>query len=183
MHVLCALLRSRLSRPHFLPAFFALWFSLAIFGRGQSSTTDIQVSGRVVQPSVSRLGVNLSGGTFWDPGQMMKNLTLKNPGFEGLEYREIFQCARGTADTCEDNNEWNTQPAGFWNGGSYRVMSGSSAGAMGTVVSSTAAGSCEACGPVFRFDKSLGLAPGDYFSVEIHIAGSGDAGWSDTVSG
>jgi hypothetical protein len=152
-------------------------------GHAQSVSTDIQVTGRVVQPSVSRLGVNLSGRTFWDAGRMMKNLIFENPGFEGLEYREIFQCALGTANTCEDNNQWNAQPAGFWNGGNYRVMSGSSAGATGTVVLSTAAGSCAACGPVFQFDKSLGLASGDYFSVEVHIAGSGDAGWSDTASG
>jgi hypothetical protein len=154
-----------------------------MFGRAQTASTDIQISGTVVQSSVSRLGVNLSGGTYWDSGRMMKNLIFENPGFEGLDYREIFQCARGTADSCEDNNQWNAQPAGFWNGGSYRVMSGSSAGATGTVVSSTAAGSCAACGPEFQFDKSLGLASGDYFSVEVHVAGSGDAGWTETVSG
>ena len=175
--------RSRSFRPCLFLACIAVLFSFSAVGRAQSSSTNIQISDTVQQASVSRLGVNLSDQTFWDSGQMMKNLIFENPGFEGLKYREIFQCAEVTGETCKDNNQWNVQPAGFWNGGSYQIMSGNSAGARGTVVSNTAASACPGCGPEFHFDKSMDLAPGDYFSVEIYIPGSGDAGWSDRIYG
>jgi Chitobiase/beta-hexosaminidase C-terminal domain/Fn3 associated len=149
---------------------------------GQTST-DIQVTNSVQQSTVHRLGVNLGDQNYWDSGQMMKNLIFENPGFEGLKYRSIFHCAIVTANTCQDDNQYNGQTAGFWNGGSYRVLSGNAAGTLGTIVSNTAPGTCSGCGPTFTFDQSLNLAVGDYFSVLTSIPGSGDAAWGDDVSG
>jgi hypothetical protein len=151
--------------------------------RAQSTPTTIQITGAVQQPSVNRLGVNLSDQTYWDSGQMTKNLVFENPGFEGLKYRVIFHCAAVTANTCMDDNQFNAQPANFWTGGSYLVMSGNAAGTTGTMVSNTVAGTCKGCGPTFEFDQNVNLAVGDYFAVSTYIPGSGDAAWSDDVSG
>ena len=63
MSVLSAISKPRFSRPGFLPAFFVVLLCFAMFGRAQSVSTHIQVTGRVVQPWVSRLGVNLSTAT------------------------------------------------------------------------------------------------------------------------
>jgi hypothetical protein len=63
MSVLSAISRPRFSRPCLLPAFFVVLFCFAMFGRAQSVSTDIKVTGRVEPPSISRLGVNLSTAT------------------------------------------------------------------------------------------------------------------------
>jgi len=163
-----------------LPAVF-LMVSLSVSGQ---TPTNIQVASAVQQASVHRLGVNLGDNGYYDSAQIMKNLIFENPGFEGLKYRVIFHCTEVTANTCQDDNQWNGQPAGFWNGGSYRVITGTAAGTTGTVVSNTAASTCKSCGPTFQFDKNVGLADGDYFSVSTYVPGSGDASWAiDTGSG
>src|ERR1700676_2381120 len=103
-----------------LPVVFMMSF-LAASGQ---MPTNIQVASTVQQASVFRLGVNLGDNGYYDSAQIMKNLIFENPGFEGLKYRVIFHCATVTANTCQDDNQWNAQPAGFWNGGSYRVITG-----------------------------------------------------------
>src|SRR5450759_2450823 len=84
-----------------------------------TNPTNIQISGSVAQKSVTRLGINLGDQSFWDSGQMMKNLTFRNPGFEGMKYRSILHCERVTANSCTDDNQWSGQPSGYWNGGTY----------------------------------------------------------------
>jgi hypothetical protein len=153
------------------------------FASGQAST-NIQISGSVQQASVNRLGINLGDQTYFDSGQMLKNLIFRNPGFEGLKYRVIFHCDAVTANTCTDDNEFNGQPTGYWNGATYRIMTGTSAGAGGKLVSSTNYQStCGGCGPIFVFDQNLSLAVGDSFSAEITMPGTGDAGWWDDIGG
>jgi hypothetical protein len=164
-------------------ALFVITLACAAGSDAQTNPTNIQVTGAVQQASVSRLGVNLSDETYWDSGQMTKNLVFENPGFEGLKYRVIFHCTVVTANSCTDDNQFNAQPVNFWTGGSYLVISGNSAGMTGTVLSNTAASSCVSCGPTIVFDQNVNLAVGDYFSAVTYIPGSGDAGWGDSVSG
>jgi hypothetical protein len=163
---------------------FAIIFFVAMNQASGQTPTDIQVSGSVVQPSVNRLGINLGDQSFYDSGQMMKNLVFKNPGFEGLMYRVIFHCDAVTANTCTDDNQYNAQPTGYWKGASYRIMTGASAGTTGTITANTNNNStCAGCGPTLQFDQSVNLAIGDYFSAEIYMPGSGDAGWWDDTGG
>jgi hypothetical protein len=179
-------------KPRLTREFFRYFLLLALIiltliypkrSQAQSTPTTIQITGAVQQASVNRLGVNLSDETYWDSGQMTKNLVFENPGFEGLKYRVIFHCATVTANSCMDDNQFNAQPANFWAGGSYLVMSGNSAGMTGTMVSNTVSGTCVGCGPTFQFDQNVNLAVGDYFAVSTYIPGSGDAAWADNVSG
>jgi hypothetical protein len=161
------------NRAQFFLVFTVLAAMLCGANRGDAQTTptNVQITGAVLQQSVNRLGVNLGDQDYWDSGQMMKNLIFENPGFEGMKYRVIFHCATVTANTCTDDNQFNGQPAGFWNGGTYLVISGNSAGITGNVVSSTAASSCTSCGPTFTFDKNVNLGVGDYFSVVTYYSG------------
>jgi Chitobiase/beta-hexosaminidase C-terminal domain len=161
----------------------AVAISCGLRGHAQTTPTNVQINGTVLQSSVHRLGVNLGDQNYWDSGQMMKNLIFENPGFEGLKYRVIFHCGAVTANTCLDDNQYNGQAANYWKGGTYLVISGNSAGATGSVVSNTAASTCSGCGPTITFDKNINLAVGDYFSVVASTPGSGDAGWADTTSG
>ena len=174
-------IKTRLSA--LLLASFLLALILPIESPAQTGPTTIQITGAVQQASVNRLGVNLSDETYWDSGQMMKNLVFENPGFEGLKYRVIFHCTTVTANSCQDDNQFNAQPVNFWTGGSYLVLSGNSAGMTGTVLSNTVSGTCAGCGPTLVFNQNVNLAVGDYFSVVTYIPGSGDAGWGDNISG
>ncbi len=150
----------------------------------QSTSTNIQISGNVLQTAVHRLGVNLGDQTYWDSGQMMKNLVFQNPGFEGLKYRSIMKCAIVTANTCTDDNNFSSQPTGFWTGGSFEILSGASTGLTGKVIASTKnPSSCSGCGQIVQFDQATNMASGDYFVVTNYFPGAGDTGWWDNVSG
>src|SRR5204862_814241 len=66
------------------------------------------------------------------------NLLFRNPGFEGLIYRSIVRCTSSTSTTFVDENQFELWPTGFWNGGSYEVITGAAKGATGTIAASTA---------------------------------------------
>ena len=147
----------------------------------QTTPTNIQVTSAVQQASVNRLGVNLADQTYYDSGQMLKNLVFQNPGFEGGKYRSILNCIAVSSNSCTDSNTGSPQPTSFWKGGTYSVNSGKSLGASGTVVSSVIANG--SVGQVVQFDQSLSLAVGDYVTVTSTQPGNGDTGWWDNTSG
>src|ERR1700676_3272552 len=97
-------------------------FAASLATSGQTAT-NIQVTNSVIQPSVTRLGVNLGDQSYWDSGQILKNLVWRNPGFEGLRFRSILKCTSPTANTCMDDNQYSGQPTGFWKGGTYLILS------------------------------------------------------------
>ncbi|MBT9330247.1 chitobiase/beta-hexosaminidase C-terminal domain-containing protein [Paracidobacterium acidisoli] len=150
---------------------------------GAQSATNIQVSSAVQQSSVTRLGINLGDQDYYDSGQMVKNLVFDNPGFEPMVWRSILTCGSSTANTCVDNNQYSPEPAGFWTGGTYEVVSGASAGATGTIVSSAAVSSCYGCGQTITFDKNLSLAHNDNVIVRNTFPGNAQAGWWTSTSG
>jgi len=148
------------------------------------TATNIAVTNVIQQSTVKRLGVNLGDQTYWDSGQLLKNLIFQNPGFEAGKYRSIMICAAVTGNTCTDDNEYSPMPTGFWKGATYSVLSGKSTGASGTVVSSTKnPSSCSGCGQIIQFDKSINAAVGDYFVMTQPFPGGADAGWWDNISG
>ena len=150
---------------------------------GQTAT-NIQVTSAVQQSSVKRLGINLGDQSYWDSGQLLKNLVFKNPGFEAGKYRSIMICQAVTASSCTDDNQWSPQPTGFWTGATYSLLSGGAVGTTGTVVSSTKnPSSCSGCGQIIQFDKNVNAAVGDYFVMTQSFPGGADAGWWDNVSG
>jgi len=173
----------------FRQAFSVFSFLILILACAASSSaqtaTNIQVTNAVTQNGVHRFGVNLGDETYWDSGQMMKNLIFENPGFEGLKFRTILKCAHiASTDSCQDDNQYSRQPTGFWKGGTYEVLSGANAGLTGIVVQSTQnLAGCSGCGQTVQFDQSINAAVGDYFAVSQSFPGTGDAGWWDNVSG
>src|ERR1700729_2000712 len=88
------------SAPTALAFLLVLVTSFAL--RAQTTSTDIAIGSTVIQPTVKHLGINLAMHNYWDSGQMMQNLVLENPGFEGEIYQSVIQCASGTTTTCVD---------------------------------------------------------------------------------
>ena len=101
-----------------------------------AGVTHFRVTNQVVLPNVTRLGINLGEQTYYDSGQLTKNLLYRNPGFEGLEYRSILHCLIGGQGTCTDSRHAFQWPAGFWDGAQYEVLDGSDSGQRGTVTTS-----------------------------------------------
>ena len=119
-----SLILSKTSRRIAATAAAFLFVLLSVLSASAQTPTNIQVTSTVVQSSVKRLGVNLADQTFYDSGQMLKNLIFQNPGFEPEKYRSIMICNAVSANTCTDDNNYSPQPTGFWTGGTYKIISG-----------------------------------------------------------
>src|ERR1700733_5794358 len=137
---------------------------------GQTSATNIAVGTTVLQPTVKHLGINLGTHNYWDSGQMMQNLVLENPGFEGEIYQSIIECGSGTTTTCVDSDS-SSWPTGFWNGATFEFIYGAANGATGTVSAFS--------GGTLTFSAALGTAPaaGDFVLVRLTVPGAAASAW------
>lgn len=141
--------------------------------QNSSGPTHLQVTGQVLLPSVTRLGINLGEQNFYDSGQMNRNLIFRNPGFEGLAYRTIFHCVQGGQRTCTDTRPGIQFPDKFWNGAYAEVIDGAQTGSHGVVSAAGAA----AGGYSFSLTGSLQISSGDWISVYKGFYGEPTAGW------
>lgn len=145
-----------------------------------SGVTTLRVTGRVLLPGVTRLGINLGDQDYYDSGQMLKNLLYRNPAFQGMTYRSIFHCQTGGESRCVDTWGGIQFPGGFWDGATYEVLVGAAAGRKGSVIG----GEPEAGGYSLHLDagkKPIGA--GDWIAVEKRFPGEPAAGWWPTVNG
>jgi hypothetical protein len=104
-----------------------------------ASADVITLTTEVTVPDVKRIGINLGALEKWGPGHYLKNL-VQNPGFESGEYNQLIPVAAAKGDAFQEafwNAAWNSprdgKPLGFWDGGTFEVMSGPSAGHTGTI--------------------------------------------------
>jgi hypothetical protein len=164
--------------------FFIFLFSLAGTQLLSAQVTTINVNNQVLQSPVKRFGINLGSTTFYDSGQMLKNLITNNPGFEGEIAQSMLQCGSGTATSCTHPNYYSGWGADFWDGASYQFIYGSALGRSGTVSKYVAASIANSTGGVFNFADS-GTAPGnnDYMIVRKAIPGNATDGWQVNLNG
>ncbi len=141
--------------------------------------TTITIGPEVLHTGVKRLGINLSGQSFYDSGQMLRNLTFRNPGFEGETWQSILRCKSVSATTCTDENQYAVWPAGFLDGAHYEFLSGRSRGITGVVRSSTAA----ANGQGMALGLATPPAAGDFILVRMDKPGDAQAGWWTSLNG
>jgi len=142
--------------------------------------THLRVTGQVILPGVTRLGINLGEQTYYDSGQMMRNLLYRNPGFEGMAYRSILHCLSSGPSSCTDTHHAFTWPAGFWDGASFEVLDGAAVGRKGSVKASGPNGggygvSLDGAGPA--------IGAGDWLAVGKEFPGDAAAGWWPKTAG
>jgi alpha-L-arabinofuranosidase len=145
----------------------------------QSNTvgvTDVAIARQIMHPGVKRFGINLSDQTFYDSGQMLKNFAFRNPGFEGETWQSILRCRTIADQTCVDDSIYSTWPAGFVDGASYEILSGSARGTRGTILHSDAARDGHGL-PLKLSGLPRGLAPGDFLLIHQDKPGDAQAGW------
>jgi alpha-L-arabinofuranosidase len=142
--------------------------------------THLRVTSQVILPAVTRLGINLGEQTYYDSGQMMRNLLYRNPGFEGMAYRSILHCLQSGPSNCTDTRHSFAWPAGFWDGASFEVLDGSAVGRRGAVKASGPSGggyglTLEGAG------AAIGI--GDWLAVSKEFPGDPAAGWWPALNG
>lgn len=150
-----------------------------------AGVTNIEIRNEVIQPSVKRLGINLGDQSYYDSGQLMKNLVFRNPGFEGMSYRSAIRCGSTTANSCTDENEYANWPADFWTGATFEVIHGAAQGRTGTITASSAPDPKKPGQGVTLAFSGGGKAPaaGDYVIVRKIFSGGADKGWWTSVNG
>ena len=150
----------------------------AVFAESNAPTV-IHIATTVQHADVKRLGMNISGQQYWDSGQMLRDLTFNNPGFEAEQWQSILTCSAVHDNTCTDGNGWSQWPEDFLKDGTYEFIYGSSKGRAGRIVSMTGSGATPSHagrGNWYNFGSTR-PAVGDVFIVRKEIPGSPDAGW------
>ncbi len=149
-----------------------------------SQPTTITIGTTIQRPAVKRFGINISGQSFYDSGQMLRNLTFRNPGFEGESWQSILVCHSASAHTCTGDNQWNQWPADFLKGAQFEFIYGQANGQKGVVAGMGAASTSSNTGITVDFG-SLGQPPaaGDYYIVRMNKPGNAQAGWWPNTSG
>jgi alpha-L-arabinofuranosidase len=146
----------------------------------EPTTTTITIGPEILHPNVKRLGINLSGQSFYDSGQMLRNLSFRNPGFEGEIWQSILHCKSVTPTTCTDENQYAVWPAGFLDGARYELLSGPNKGITGIVHASSAA---NGQGVTLTLDPAKPPAAGDFILVRLDKPGNAQAGWWTSLNG
>ncbi len=142
----------------------------------QPAVTTISIGPQVLRTNVERFGINLSGQSFYDSGQMLRNLVARNPGFEGEIWQSILRCKVVTTTSCTEENQYTQWPSGFLNGARFEILSGVATGLTGTVETSTAAAPPN--GITLRFAAlARPLHTGDFILVKADKPGDPTAGW------
>lgn len=153
-------------------------------GSPASGTTNIAVGSTVIRSGLMNLGMNIEGEDYYDSGQMLRNLTFRNPGFEGETWQAILHCASVATNSCTDSNAWSQWPANFLQGATFQFIHGAAAGQTGTVLSNTAANSSANTGMTVNFSPmSANPGVGDFVVVKNTIPGNAQAGWATWTSG
>ncbi len=148
-----------------------------------AGVTHFRVTNQVVLSNVTRLGINLGEQTYYDSGQMTKNLLYRNPGFEGMEYRSILHCLVGGAGTCIDSRHVFQWPAGFWDSARYEVLDGSASGQRGTVTTSSPSSDGNGGGYRLSLDGRAPIGAGDWLAVSKGFPGDPTSGWWPSIQG
>ena len=138
---------------------FLIWVCLlwcGVAGVAQTVTPD-ETSILVARPK--KIGMNLNGPTYYQGGEIYKNLLWRNPGFEPDLYRDKFVAFRaGTTTTFPSPNQYDPVIANFWAGASFKLYRGAAAAAIcsGTIAGNSVA--ANGLGPVYTFSAPCASA-------------------------
>jgi alpha-L-arabinofuranosidase len=154
---------------------------LFVLTQSLAAATAINVTTNVTVANTKRFGISGISHYYYDR-VLLKNLVWFNAGFEGLRWRTMIRCDHGSATTCVDDLLSDQWPDGFWNGGTYEFVLGTTKGRSGTITAFTTAPRDNVNGNTFTFgDSGATPAQGDYFIAEKYFPGGAETGWSDSL--
>lgn len=160
------------------------WAALIVSPSNAPNVTTIQILNDVVQSDSKRLGLNVPSYDPCGAGQIMKDL-IRNPGFESGVYGMIFHVGEGATGTRIPQAFWDPtwnddadrvgQPAGFWDGARYEILSGPARGRTGVIQRYAPEGNAN----IFQLDSD-GVAPEPYDAISVRATAPGfDLRWAD----
>lgn len=128
-------------------------------------------NGRLIQ----RYGINLGGSSAWGSEQLLSNI-LANPGFEPVLERSLIKTTVFNEWNFGQINDWNSRPAGFWEGATGSFITGKLAGQSFKIISHALAQNGKQL--VFQTDRTLaGLTTGDIAALTKLTQGGAPARW------
>ncbi|HLW69477.1 MAG TPA: hypothetical protein VKS22_02530, partial [Candidatus Binataceae bacterium] len=104
----------------------------------RSSTTLVVAASPSIN-NIPRIGVNLSPWTYYGAEQYQSNIVM-NPGFEPIIDRSLVSVATSGKHGFTNSSTWPAYANNFWNGATFEVLTGQSAGVTGNIVSSQMTG-------------------------------------------
>ena len=166
--------------------FFRGETTLASNGAAQATIAIPAASGsgiKLVLPE--RFGINLDDSADYGPGQLTANFLASDlTNFSPQIWSQSSTCTSGTTTTWTDGDLHSPQPANFWQGAGFQVVSGADRGATGMITASTAANGI--AGQVFTLSPALsvGCSNGDVLIERCRTAlGTCAGGYSAANAG
>ncbi len=140
-----------------------------------SASATLSVSPGAAIVKVPRIGVDLGSWTYYGAEQFSSNVVM-NPGFEPTIDRAIVIVHDTSAAGFSDDSSWLGRPDNFWNGATFQVRTGQSAGYFGTIATSLQSGSDGL--PWFSTSgPAPALAAGDVISLLTTQSAGAPANW------
>lgn len=122
---------------------FVLPLLISLVPCASQTPTTIEVRDTVLRSDVTRFGVNLGHSTNWEAATLNANV-IDNPGFEPGHYGMVSHARTGTTGDLWIQDHWQVtwnndqydigQPAGFWTGAEWEIVTGPSKGRSGIVL-------------------------------------------------
>jgi hypothetical protein len=133
------------------------------------------VNAKAAIPNAERIGMNLSFRTWYGAEQYIRNV-LWNPGFEGQIDRILVIVQEKDKKSFSDNNDGLGAPDGYWDGATFEVRSGESAGVKGKISKSLKNGKNN-LPQYFTEDQAPTLAAKDVVAITKITNPSQPGGW------
>src|ERR1700722_4753486 len=110
--------------------FAAIIFQFTFSASGQTVSLN---DASILRSNPHRGGSNIGAMDYGDNGQVMKNLIgSTNPGFEPLIDQQIWVvAAAGSTTSFTVPDKYDTVPANYWAGGTFKVVESQSGGTLG----------------------------------------------------
>lgn len=156
--------------------FLKLLLLVLSFGvyHGSAFSTTLSPAMTPLHADIPRYGLNLGGSGQWGAEQLRSNI-LNNPGFEAVLDRTIFIVGQKAFHHLTDDNNWLAREDGFWNQGTYHVLTGNLQGQTGRILDSVKNRKNEA--EIAIGEKTMPFSRGDVLALTRHSDLNTPYGW------
>ena len=135
---------------------------------------------QILLQAPKKIGMNLNGPTFYQGGEIYKNLLWRNPGFEPDLYRDKFVAfVAGTTTAFQSSDIYDPVAQNFWTGATFKLYRGTPRilACSGTIAGNTV--SANNLGPAYQFATACPSAvqEGDVIILRQAVPCTSEASW------
>ena len=149
----------------------------------------------VIRPVTKRVGLNIGSISFYDTGQVLKNLIgSMNPGFEPLIDQQVWVLTKaGTTTSFVEPDKYDSVQLNYWAGATFKVLASQSGGAelgcTGMIASNSSpnfpTSTASYTNPVLTTSQpcASAFAIGDVIQVSMSFASTPESWWEGSKGG